>query len=328
MRKTKRRTSSDDAAAAVADPASDAESFGPWLRRQREGRGIDLREIADESKISLRYLEALESNRFEALPAPVFTKGFLRQYASYVGLDAEEVLNYYLAAETAIEEKSREDLPEELRIDSQQGRSPKMWRLIAGLIVLALLLAAGYWWLNADRASGAQGPAQNPGSPADPGATRSPASGPAAPGSEAADPGTADAEFARSGAAASPAEPAPDASDSAPFSGGSAAAAAGDGPAAAARAPVHVVVDFTGDCWVEATIDGEARIAEMRVQGESLVLEGTSSVDLKVGNIDVVRLEVNGRPWPASSGGGSTVRQLRFDLETLAAAEAAPQGGG
>ena len=56
-------------------------SFGSRLRRQREVRDIGLREIADASKISLRYLEAFEQDRFEALPAVVFAKGFLREYA-------------------------------------------------------------------------------------------------------------------------------------------------------------------------------------------------------------------------------------------------------
>jgi cytoskeletal protein RodZ len=58
----------------------EAVSFGTWLRRQREARSIELREIADHTKIGIRYLEALEQDRFDVLPAPVFTKGFLRQY--------------------------------------------------------------------------------------------------------------------------------------------------------------------------------------------------------------------------------------------------------
>ncbi len=59
---------------------------------------MNLREIADATNIGVRYLEALEENRFDILPAPVFARGFLRQYARYVGLDADEVVNSYLAA--------------------------------------------------------------------------------------------------------------------------------------------------------------------------------------------------------------------------------------
>ena len=78
-------------------PAEGSSSFGEWLRRQREMREISLRDIADRTKISLRYLEAMEADRFDLLPAPIFAKGFLREYARYVGLSADEVVNHYLA---------------------------------------------------------------------------------------------------------------------------------------------------------------------------------------------------------------------------------------
>jgi hypothetical protein len=76
-------------------------TFGAWLRRQREMREIGLREIAEASKISIRYLEAFEQDRLEALPAPVFARGFLREYARYVGLNPDEVVNYFLATHGA-----------------------------------------------------------------------------------------------------------------------------------------------------------------------------------------------------------------------------------
>ena len=60
-------------------------TFGDWLRRQREVREIGIRDIAERTKISFRYLEAMEADRFDLLPAPVFAKGFLREYARYVG---------------------------------------------------------------------------------------------------------------------------------------------------------------------------------------------------------------------------------------------------
>ena len=72
-------------------------SFGDWLRRQREVREISLRDIADRTKISFRYLEAMEADRFDLLPAPVFAKGFLREYARYVGLSPDDVVNHYLS---------------------------------------------------------------------------------------------------------------------------------------------------------------------------------------------------------------------------------------
>lgn len=77
------------------DGGSGLASFGEDLRKEREIRGISLREIADATKISKRFLEALERNDHKTLPAPVFTRGFVREYAKYVGLNAEELVNRY-----------------------------------------------------------------------------------------------------------------------------------------------------------------------------------------------------------------------------------------
>jgi len=74
---------------------SELASFGEELRREREIRGISLKEIADATKISKRFLEAIERNDHKTLPAPVFTRGFVREYARYLGLNADEMVNRY-----------------------------------------------------------------------------------------------------------------------------------------------------------------------------------------------------------------------------------------
>jgi len=74
---------------------SELASFGEELRREREIRGISLKEIADATKISKRFLEAIERNDHKTLPAPVFTRGFVREYARYLGLSADEMVNRY-----------------------------------------------------------------------------------------------------------------------------------------------------------------------------------------------------------------------------------------
>ena len=71
-------------------------SFGETLKRERELRDISLRDIADATKINIRYLEALEHNRFEILPGGVFNKGFIRAYARFIGADGEALVDGYL----------------------------------------------------------------------------------------------------------------------------------------------------------------------------------------------------------------------------------------
>jgi hypothetical protein len=72
-------------------------SFGDNLRRERELRGVSLREIADHTKISVRFFEALEDDRLDILPGGLFPRSFVRQYAVFVGLDPDRVVADFLA---------------------------------------------------------------------------------------------------------------------------------------------------------------------------------------------------------------------------------------
>ncbi|MFB0566513.1 MAG: helix-turn-helix domain-containing protein [Candidatus Aminicenantaceae bacterium] len=70
-------------------------SIGQELKRERGLRGITLKEIAESTKINLRFLQALENDELDLIPGEFFIKGILRAYAKYIGLDEEYVLNKY-----------------------------------------------------------------------------------------------------------------------------------------------------------------------------------------------------------------------------------------
>ena len=74
-------------------------SFGEELRRERELRQISLREVAEATKINLRFLEAMERNDFTDLPGGLFNRGFVRAYCQHIGADAEGLVNAYLLEE-------------------------------------------------------------------------------------------------------------------------------------------------------------------------------------------------------------------------------------
>ena len=71
-------------------------SFGENLRRERELRGVELRDIAEATNISLRFLQALEQDRADVLPGGIFPKAFVRQYATYLGLDPDRLVAEYV----------------------------------------------------------------------------------------------------------------------------------------------------------------------------------------------------------------------------------------
>ena len=69
--------------------------LGDVLREARERRDLDLTRVERETKIRARYLDALERGAYDELPGTVYTKGFLRNYARYLGLSEDEVLQLY-----------------------------------------------------------------------------------------------------------------------------------------------------------------------------------------------------------------------------------------
>src|SRR5918992_3673450 len=72
-----------------------AATIGERLRSAREERGIPLREISDQTRISVRYLEAIEANDYKRLPGGIFNRSFVRAYARCIGYDEKEAMEGY-----------------------------------------------------------------------------------------------------------------------------------------------------------------------------------------------------------------------------------------
>ena len=73
-------------------------SFAENLRRERELRNVALRDIAEATKISERFLKALEEDRIDLLPGGMFPRAFVRQYSRYLGLDGERLAAEFVYA--------------------------------------------------------------------------------------------------------------------------------------------------------------------------------------------------------------------------------------
>ncbi len=80
----------------IDDGDADAPWDGARLRRSRLARGVDLEAIASVTKVNPSYLRFLEEDRFEALPAPVYVRGFVNAYARYLGLEARRIAASYI----------------------------------------------------------------------------------------------------------------------------------------------------------------------------------------------------------------------------------------
>jgi transcriptional regulator with XRE-family HTH domain len=71
------------------------DELGSVLREAREARGLTLENATAETRIPKKYLQAMEEGRFRALPTPVHARGYLRNYAKYLGLDPNPLLESY-----------------------------------------------------------------------------------------------------------------------------------------------------------------------------------------------------------------------------------------
>jgi len=111
---------------------------GGDFRRQREMRGISMREIAEATKISVRFLEAIENEDFASLPAPVFTRGFIREYARQIGVDPDDIVDRYMAFVSGVRNR---EAAEQAALDQRISGAhsfPARWPVV----VLAILAFA------------------------------------------------------------------------------------------------------------------------------------------------------------------------------------------
>lgn len=86
----------------AATVETESQSVGAVLRRCREFSEITLEDTAEATKIGKNYLRALESDRYQDLPSPVYAKAFLRTYATFLGLDPEELIRALIRQNSAM----------------------------------------------------------------------------------------------------------------------------------------------------------------------------------------------------------------------------------
>jgi cytoskeleton protein RodZ len=113
-------------------------NFGERLKRERELREVSMEELTKATRISARFVEALENEDWAKLPGGVFGHGFVRTIARYLGLNEEALLGEYDSARA-------EQLPAPAPKPEERIPSPPKW-LPAAAVLVALLLLAGIFF--------------------------------------------------------------------------------------------------------------------------------------------------------------------------------------
>ena len=118
------------------------ESFGKILKQAREDQGFSLEDLASLTRIQENYLQALEEDRFEAMPQQVFARGFVRTYARALNMDEVEVMRQFAVASGSHyqhEEEEQEHAKQQIE-ESRKGKANRnIVVVLIGLVLIGLL---------------------------------------------------------------------------------------------------------------------------------------------------------------------------------------------
>jgi cytoskeletal protein RodZ len=280
--------------------------FGATLREARERRGVSLRDIANATKISVGFLEALERNDIARLPGGIFSRSFVRSYAIEVGLDPDRTILEFIAQFPNDSVTAGHPVSDQVEDNEALESDRKMAGTLIWLVVISVPIAAAvlYYATVANRSRPQESPA--PTTAAAPRFETTPAVTPAS---------------AQPVAATEAAAPAPESSAAKPPS---ATPVSASSPSPAAVAPPVASVEGAADrltvsltatrpCWVSATVDGQKAIERLLQVGEQKTIEVRRDMVLTAGDASAIVLTFNGAAARPLGKAGDVVT-ARFNL--------------
>jgi cytoskeletal protein RodZ len=255
-------------------------ALGEEFRSAREARGLSLSDVAERLHIRSVYLAAIEDEDWKAIGAPVYVRGFMRTYARFLGLDAEDAVARFAtspagappSAPARAEDRPR-DRPRERNANAADERtSPSLVAILAVLIAIGVVGYVAYSF----------------------------------------------AQYRAGGGVPVTAVASPDASPAVADGGTDQAAAADSSPQPLAKASAKAVrrrglhVAITQTSWLKVTVDGIVVAEGTYPPGTAKSFTGHQA-DVLVGNAGGVQLTVNGLPV-APLGHSGDVVERRYAL--------------
>ena len=269
---------------------------GDTLRRARESQNLTVKDIEKGTSIRSLYIEAIEKGEYGTLPGMVYAKGFVRNYANFLKLDADTLARQFQEeadpGSTAAEPPKEEEKPRKVSsADFSEhytgGTSSSHTGLVAVLLVL-VVAAGGVWYLLSD--SGNSAHSTKPGKQ-----TAQTTQSKSSPKPQAQEQQTKPSAAARTPEPAVPSpSPAPQAV-----------------PAVPQAIPGELVLDskFTGNCWMQVVADGQVVYEGTAQDGESMHWTAKEHIFITAGNAGAVELTQNGKSLGALGDYGQVVER-------------------
>jgi cytoskeletal protein RodZ len=252
--------------------------LGDKLRAERERQSLTIKDIEQGTSIRALYIDCIEKGAYEQLPGEVYTKGFIRNYANFLKLDADAFVREFneerhpeevLAAEeaAAAEEEQKEKPASAFTVDSDfkvriEDRANHQNKILAAVVCL-LVLGGAYFLFSTDSS---QQMAKAPQS-----------------AKQVQTPAKEATKAAESKAAAAPAEKHDD---------------------------VEVVAKFDDRCWTQVIADGQTLYEGTMEKGKTMSWKGKEKVSITAGNAGAVALSVNGQDMGKVGETGQVVEKV------------------
>ena len=259
--------------------------IGDLLRRERERQNLSIKDIEKATSIRALYIDAIEKGEYKTLPGEVYAKGFVRNYANYLKLNANEIVNAFneemhpqeelqdAAGSSSAEEARQEQSAERNR---EEYRGPKITSLESYPMekkshgVRNALMVAAAVFVVAFAALIAFGGDEEPSAPAPRAKTQT-----------------------QQGQKQTEAAPKP----------------AADG--------VEMKLSFTDRCWTEVVVDGKTEFEGTAEKGKVLTLKGKDKVRITAGNAGALNYSLNGKDMGTIGQKGEVVEKT-FTKENAA----------
>lgn len=251
-------------------PATPKPSPGALLQAQRETLELSLQQVSEKLNLTMHYVRSLESDSFDKLPADIFVRGYIRNYANLLGLDPVHVLQVY--ADFTVKKQARKE--EAIKRYTRRRRDKnRPWVLFSGIAFV--VVAVALWWLSSTE---------------DVAELTSQAS---------SAPQASSALQVSSASRISSAPESVDLTDNVTvFDDSAETATLPEAPAIALAWPGDdtLEIDFDSECWVEVEHRGsEETYRELQHAGDRLHITGTAPFTVMLGNARAVTVSYNNR---------------------------------